>query len=125
MPDDVPAELRSFISEHIGSILQLELLLQLAADPQSPWDAARAAKTLYVTPEVALGLLEGMRVRGLLAALPEGYRFQPQQPACVGLVRQLADLYKERRLTVTGLIYSAADDKLREFADAFRIRKQP
>lgn len=124
MTEDVPVPLRAFIAEHIGSILQLELLLLLAAKPDEAWSSERAAKTLYVTPNVAFGLLEGMRTRGLLTLAADGtYQFQPTPPEWKGLVEQLAELYRDRRLTVTGLIYSGPDEKLRNFADAFRFRR--
>lgn len=124
MSDDVPAELRTFISEHIGSIVQLELLLLLAADPQKSWSSDEAAKVLYVSPTAAFGLLEGMRARGLLEALQqERFRFVPQNADWGPLVAALAAFYKERRLTVIDLIYNRPVDKFQSFADAFRIRR--
>lgn len=125
MSDEVAADLRTFLSEQIGSILQLELLLLLAADSAKSWNAEQAAKALYVQSDAAYGLLEGMRNRGLLAITPpeEGYRFAPRIPEWEPLVRRLADLYKERRLTVIDLIYSRPVDKLQSFADAFRFRR--
>lgn len=125
MPDDVSPELRNFIAEQIGSIAQLELLLLLAADPGKTWNADEAAAALYVTPDAAYGFLEGMRVRGLLEAVPQSqnFRFAPQKSEWISLVAELAQLYKTRRLTVIDLIYSHPVDKLQSFADAFRFRR--
>src|SRR5690606_34932858 len=83
MPEDIPAELRSFITDHIGSIAQLELLLLLAADPAKSWNADEAAKALYTAADMTYGLLEGMRTLGLLEAVEnsdERYRFAPKKP---------------------------------------------
>jgi hypothetical protein len=122
---DVPADLRTFIQEHIGSILQLELLLLLAADPQKAWNAEEAAKELYVNPDAAYGFLEGMRVRGLFERLaPEDrFRFAPQNPESARLTAELASFYRERRLTVIDLIYASPTDRYQSFADAFRFRR--
>lgn len=125
MPDDVPADLRTFISEHIGSIVQLELLLLLAAEPEKTWSADEAAKVLYVSSPAAFGLLEGMRARGLLEALPqERFRFAPQKAEWGPLVASLGSFYKERRLTVIDLIYNSPVEKFQSFADAFRFRRR-
>jgi hypothetical protein len=123
--DEVSLELRTFIGDHVGSILQLELLLQMAADPARGWDAETASSILYVGPDVAQGLLEGMQTLGLVAPAgsPARFHFAPANPEWGPLVQQLALLYKERRLTVIGLIYSSPDDNLRRFADAFRFRR--
>jgi hypothetical protein len=126
MSEDVPAELGAFISQHIGSILQLELLLQLAGDPDREWTPPDAAKFLYVEPTVALGLLEGMRQRGLVAATGDAeprYRFAPTQPQDAAKVAQLAQFYRDRRVTLIGYIYSSPNNKLQNFADAFRFRR--
>ncbi len=124
MPEDLPAELRSFIHEHIGSIAQLELLLQLAAEPAQGLSAEQASRVFYVTTVAARGLLEAMRTDGLLAVDRDGcYRFAPRDDAWRKLVDSLAHYYRERRLTVTHAIYSRPPDELQRFADAFRLKK--
>jgi hypothetical protein len=37
----------------------------------------------------------------------------------------LARLYPERRFTIIEIIFSKPNDKIRSFADAFRIRRDP
>jgi hypothetical protein len=126
MPSDLPDDLRRFIAEHLGSIVQLELLLLLAEDPGKSWSAEEAAKALYVAPEAAHGFLEAMRAKGLCqddAAAKGRYRFAPAKPEHEQLTRDLAAFYKERRLTIINLIYSSPVQKLQSFADAFRLRK--
>jgi hypothetical protein len=44
-------------------------------------------------------------------------------PALDAAVAQLAKDYAERRVSVITLIFSKPVDKLRTFADAFRLRK--
>lgn len=126
MPAELPDDLRRFITEHLGSIVQLELLLLLAADPAKPWSSEEAAKALYVAPEAALGFLEQMRAQGLCRAegdAPVCYRFSPSAPEHQQLTRDLAAIYKERRLTIINQIYAGPVQKFQSFADAFRLRK--
>src|SRR5687767_11399680 len=108
MQPDLSDDLRRFISEQFGSIVQLELLLLLAADASKSWSAEEVAKKLYISPEAALGFLEGMRTRGLCRAAadaPQHYHFAPANPEWEQLVRDLAAVYKERRVTIINLIY--------------------
>ena len=126
MPADLPDDLRRFIAEHLGSIVQLELLLLLAADARKPWSAEEAAKALYVSPEATLGFLEQMRAQGLCQrenSDPIHYRFAPSRPEHEQLTQDLAAVYKERRLTIINLIYASPVQKFQSFADAFRLRK--
>lgn len=127
MPQDIPTNLRAFITEHISSILQLELLLLLAADSSKAWTAEEVAKVLYVSPDATLAFLEALRARGFCdrdEGLQPAYRFAPKNEEWRGLVSSLATLYKERRLTVTDLIYAGPAQKYQSFADAFRVKKE-
>jgi hypothetical protein len=68
-----------------------------------------------------------MRERGLcqqVAASPAGYQFAPAKPEWEQLTRDLAAVYKERRLTIIDLIYAGPAEKFQSFADAFRLRKE-
>jgi hypothetical protein len=64
---------------------------------------------------------------GGLAAAAEGtpaqFRYAPRTPDLAGAVEELAQAYADRRVSVIGLIFAKPTDKLRSFADAFRIRK--
>jgi hypothetical protein len=126
MSAEIPAELRRFIADYLGSIAQLELLLLLVASGDKQWSAGEAAKALYIAPEAALGFLELMRQQGLCAASSESparYSFKPARPEWVQLAEALAVQYRERRLAVIDVIYSAPAEKFRRFADAFRLRE--
>jgi hypothetical protein len=126
MESDLPDDLRRFIAEHLGSIVQLELLLMLAADANKSWTPNEAAKALYISPEGARGFLEGMRQQGLCQISPDepaSYRFAPAKSEWEQLTRSLAEYYKDRRVTIINLIYARPAEKPQSFADAFRLRK--
>ena len=126
MEADLPEDIRRFLADHIGSVIQLELLLLLASDANRSWSATNAAKSLYISPEAALGFLEGMRQQGFCQAVgepPVSYRFAPSKPEWERLTRELATLYAERRVTIINLIYAGPAEKFQRFADAFRFRR--
>ena len=126
--DDFPADLKRFVESHISSVAQLELLLLLRSNVDKTWTPEEAAKSLYTAPDIVAGQLAELHQRGLLALLQNpgpGYRYLPTSPELADLVSRLGEFYKERRVSVITLIYSQPLDKVRTFADAFRLRKEP
>ena len=118
--------MRQLIAERIDSVVQLEVLLLLKAETQRAWAAAEVAQQLRIEPAWATGQLEELASRGLLslaAEMPVRYRYVPATAALDAAVAQLERDYAERRVTVITLIFSKPVDKLRTFADAFRLRK--
>jgi hypothetical protein len=127
MPDDIPPQVQQLLSDHIRSIAQLELLLLLRADRERKWTVDEAAHDLYTAATMTEPLLESLVMGGLLAASegpPKRYQYWPKTPELDECVRDLAELYQQRRVTITNLIYSGPIQKLQNFADAFRIRKK-
>jgi hypothetical protein len=124
MPDDIRADLRDFIVNEIGSIAELELLLLLLREPQKAWSAQEAAKALYTAEDATAAQLESFRARGYASGdASVGYTFAPRAPELQQLIADLAQLYQTRRVTVINLIYAGPVQKMKSFADAFRLRK--
>lgn len=126
MTDDFPEDVRRFIGDSIDSVQQLEILLFLRNDPNRSWSADEVGQSLYISPQPAELRLLGLKARNLLAAsgTPSVYRYAPQTAELDAVVARLADLYRERRVTVITLIYSRPLPA-QAFADAFRLRKGP
>jgi hypothetical protein len=124
--DDIPLHVRQFLEERIHSVAQLELLLLLKKDAGRTWTAQQASQTLAVPIEVSATQLSELHVAGLLAVTapphPQ-FRYQPKSNELDELVGNLEKVYEERRVSVITLIYSKPVDKVRTFADAFRLRK--
>jgi len=119
-------DVRALIVERIDSVVQLEVLLLLQAAPDRAWSAADVAQQLRIDPSWASGQLAELAARGLLAPssdVPDSYRYAPAAPELDRAVAQLVRDYAERRVTVITMIFSKPMDKLRSFADAFRLRK--
>ncbi|HUG55267.1 MAG TPA: hypothetical protein VMR21_16790 [Vicinamibacteria bacterium] len=124
--DRLPAGVRTFITDHIRSIEQLEVLLLLQRDPEQWWSADGVAGELRTSRRSAEARLEEMASHNLLdvrTAEALLFRYHPVTAALDLAVKETAQAYAERRVAVTTFIYSTPTDDIRGFADAFRIRK--
>jgi hypothetical protein len=123
---DLPEGVRRFIYRHIHSVEQLEILLLLHRNPGRAWSADAVARELRIASESGAERLEDMARDKLLVrqgVSPKEYRYGPENMKLDDAVRGLAAEYVKRRVTVINSIYSKPIDKIRTFADAFRLRK--
>ena len=120
-------KVRSFLADHIDSVLELELLLLLRSHAQQSWTPAALAGELKIDPSWASEQLEKFALRDLLSRGGDGpqreYRYAPTSPQLDADVAAVADAYATHRVTIIGLIFSKPTSTLKSFADAFRIRK--
>jgi hypothetical protein len=123
---EFPPELKRFLDEHIESLGALETLLLLRNGRERDWEVAEVAKELYITTNMCALQLADLTRRGLVVAAPDGtrYRYGPVDAARDQLIGDLAAVYTQRRVTVITLIYSKPQDRVRTFADAFRLRRE-
>lgn len=125
--NDLPDDVRRFLTANIGSVAQLEVLLLLRSSRDQAWSAAEVSRALYTASEMMSAQLADLQAKGLLeiseSAEPR-YRYLPRVEGLDNVVSRLADLYKQRRVAVISLMYAEPADKARSFADAFRIRKE-
>lgn len=123
---DIPEEVRRFLAEYIDSLFQLEVLLLLQARPDIGWTAEQVDCQTRIGLESVKALLTRFEQTGLLSVSQEpelSYRYHPANAELDQAIRLVAATYKERRVRVTSFIYSSPLDKIRSFAEAFRIRK--
>jgi hypothetical protein len=119
---------RNFIAEQVHSVAKLELLLMLQGKSDNAWTADAAARALYIAANPAEKLLQELQAGGLVEiepTNPPSYRYAPRTKELAKTVADLAELYGQRRVTIITLIHSAPVDKLRTFADAFKIIRPP
>ncbi len=126
----ISPRVKLFITDHVESVMQLEVLLLLAGQPGKVWTASELAQQLRIDMawvdvqlramvSVGLATLEDNSAAGNGAQ----FRYAPRTPELSATVDELAQAYADRRVTVIGMIFSKPVDKLRSFADAFRWRK--
>ena len=126
--DAIPVEVKAFIAAHIESVLQLEVLLLLHAQAPRQFTAAELAQELRIDAAWVSVQLASLADAGVLTAAAPApgaapYRYEPRAADLDRAVAGLAREYAARRVTVIGLIFSKPVDKIRSFADAFRLRK--
>lgn len=122
--DSIPDDVRNFILGHIESIAQLEALLLLRREPAGTWDPVSVGRRLYISTEAAASVLTRLQANGLIETNSEAYRFQPQTPELESLVEGVAEVYSRQLIPVTNLIHSRPA-RIQEFANAFKLRKEP
>jgi hypothetical protein len=121
--EQVPEDVREFILRYINSIAQLEALLLLWRDPNATWEIASLAKRLYASEGETSEALAQMNADGLLVADEGRYRFNPRcSDREKEMVARLAQVYAKQLIPVTNIIHTKPG-RIREFADAFRLRK--
>jgi hypothetical protein len=122
----IDPEIRNFLVDYIDSVLELELLLLLRAEPARTWTAGALAKELKIDPAFAAQQLAHFHHRKLVARTEEpdpAYRYAPHAAQLDATVASVAAAYATHRVTIIGLIFSKPTSNLKSFADAFRIRK--
>ena len=124
----LPPRVQRFLEAHIESIEKLEVLLLLRNQPARIWTAGAVAQELRIMEASASGRLEDLCARGLIvceAGTPPPYRFAPRLSEDSQAVTELAATYAQRRVSVISFIFSKPTDRLKSFADAFRLKKGP
>jgi hypothetical protein len=120
--DPVPAELREFILRYIDSVAHLEALLLLRANPQTPWEVSTVAARLYTADKQAAEVLAQLCNDGLLVCENGLYRYANQSAENVAMIDGLATAYAKQLIPITNLIHGKPR-RIRQFADAFKFRK--
>lgn len=131
MTEGAENAVRAFVAERVQSVAQLELILLLAREPKRAWGEEEAARQFGLSPDMTGQLFGELCHQGLAALVEEAtsveaekrYHYAPRTPEDDRRVQQLADVYRERRVTVIQWIYGPPIDKLQSFADAFKLRK--
>lgn len=118
----IPEGVRDFILQYINSITQLEALLLLRANPDERWTLASTTKRLYASERDVEFVLSRLTTDGLLRNEAGIYRYDPSSLETRALIDQLAQIYARHLIPVTNLIH-AKERRIREFADAFKFRR--
>lgn len=122
----LPPRVQRFLETHIDSVEKLEVLLLLRNQPARAWTAGGVAQELRIMEASAQGRMEDLCARGLVACeggVPPTYRFAPAASDDSQAVTELAATYATRRVSVITFIFSRPTDRLRSFANAFRLKK--
>jgi hypothetical protein len=115
-----------FIARYIGSVEDLNVLITCIREPDRRWDSLAIGSELGISEEAALRTFERLARHNLLdVRVTEAvrYRFAPATQDVEQRARAFADAYWTNPLAVTQHVASVARRDIRDFADAFRIRR--
>jgi hypothetical protein len=121
--DSIPDDVRDFIVKYIESIAQLEALLLLRREPEVSWDETSLGQRLYISSPAAADILARLAAEGFVVLDGGKYRYQCHSIEAQDVVERLAGIYARQLIPVTHLIHDKPS-RIRQFADAFRLRKK-
>lgn len=127
MKDSLPPEITGFLSSHITSIIQLELVLLLRASKPRRWTIFEMARELRVESIWTQNQANDLCRRGLLECdgeEPQRFWYDPPHHHVDQLIARLADLYDERFVSIVTQIYSRPVSRIEQMSEAFRIRSR-
>ncbi|MEZ0393331.1 MAG: hypothetical protein ACAH59_14020 [Pseudobdellovibrionaceae bacterium] len=121
---DLQDEVKQFIFVHIKSVAELEVLLFIFRQPTKRWTSRFLSQELRSNPSYAESLLQQLAKTGLLEKTESSkeYCFNTSLDSEIRIIQEIERLYQTRRLSLINLIYESPTDKIRTFADAFKIR---
>jgi hypothetical protein len=124
---DFPEELQSFIQEAIPTLDAAELLLLLAAVPDREHSIDSIVEAMHptvITDTAVRRYLQQFHAQGLVRVREnDAFQYAPATPELDEAVRTLTRVFNQRPVTLVRVIYAPKDEKIRSFAEAFRIKK--
>jgi len=114
---------RRLIAERIDSVPELEAILLLRGDGARTWRIDEVGQRLYVSTAVAGHILSTIAARGFCARDNEQYRYAPETVELADVVDQLSAAYASDLIGITNMLHAKPGPSIREFADAFRMRR--
>jgi hypothetical protein len=122
---DLPPNIRDFISRHIVSLEELEILLLLYEGKEWDWSPAEINQRLRSQETSIKKWLETLASLGLASQTAGRYRFAPASEHLERETAAVAEAYRERRIKVIELIFSRPSEDLMQFLRAFELRRPP
>ena len=124
--EPIPDEIRRFVLTSIPSVPFVEAMLLFRALQGQPVERAKVAERLYIPEKSGDALVEQLRAARIIAPVdgdPGSFRYAPD-PELAKMLDQLAFHYVHDLIGVTKLIHSRTERMARQFAEAFKIRKE-
>lgn len=116
-----------FIVDEIDSVPQLEALLLFWNNRPKVWSAESMARALYVSPEVSRDILRHLAQRHLIAEI-EGtagdFALNTDSEEKQQLLASIDEIYRRELVRISNMIHTKASRAVRDFANAFRFKKE-
>lgn len=122
----ISSDLKSFVKAQIQSVFRLEVLLLLHGASTGTFTKAEVANELGFEQEVAHEQLETLARNELISRSGNDelrYHYDPVDRLQAIMVDELAVAYTKQRVPILSLILAERTDRIRRFAEAFRVIK--
>ncbi len=127
MPDSNPGvDVYSYILEKIDTVPHLEAVILLWNSRPVGWTAEELASRLYLPTEKVIEILNDLSRQQLAqqnASLPPRYSYLPRNAEQDEWMYQVDVAYRRELVRISTLLHSKTSVSVREFARAFRIKK--
>lgn len=121
--EPIPEELHRFLLTSVPSVPFVEALLLLREARGEAMETATIARRLYMPEHSAATVVEQLAAAGIVQPIGgAAHRFAPQ-PELAAIVEMLAAFYRSHLVEVSDLIHSKTGRTARQFADAFKLKK--
>jgi hypothetical protein len=120
----LPLDIKQFLIDNIDSIAHLEVLLKLFSNPEKNWNAEDLSKEMRSNISAATIQLVNLQRKGLIKSNDDlSYRYEATNAELNKQIENLVLLYHDKPVAVVSCIYEKPTDKLKGFADAFKLKK--
>ena len=124
--ESVPPLVEQFTRTHLRSVDGLMVFVTCLDNRERWWDAATMAREVGIAESAAHKALERLARGNLLDIRVTGavrYRFTPGTAELESQVSDFASAYRKNPVNIMRLVVPSLPGSLRDFADAFRIKR--
>lgn len=128
MRSAIPEELRRFILTSVPSVPFVEAMLLFREAGNQPLDTEVIARRLYISQAATreiVAQLQAARIVQPVDVRSGSYAYRPETAELGGLLEMLASCYCTHLVEVTDVIHSKFARTAHQFADAFKLKKDP
>lgn len=120
----LPLDIKELLTEHIESVAQLEVLFLFYSDPSKAWSCASLSRELRSNETSAAKQIALLSHVGFVINTSENYYiYSPKSEKLASDVQKLHQAFVQKQVAVIAYLYEKPKDKLKGFADAFKIKK--
>lgn len=119
----LPLDIKELLTNHIDSVGHLEVLLHFFTHQNQAWTPSSISQELRSHETITRHQMDKLVASGFLKkSAEENYLYSPDEKLAPQ-VESLHRTYREMSVAVIAFIYEKPTDKLKGFADAFKIKK--
>lgn len=116
-------EVLTFVQKSIKSVWALEMLLLLRRERPRAWRSPDLVRELRSSDSAVGEAIASLRGAGFASTdSGDAVKYDPASPQLDEIAERVQAIYGEKPLAVAKAIMSAPNDKLRVFADAFKLK---